>query len=365
MRRPLVHHCFGSGRLVASPASIPTASEDYAWSAALDRCGCNHLRCEECGGLVQSFAADPGERRYACGCTEYLVDGAVRLGLPEDAYFVRPAPTGWSCHGHPARDLPANLDGERVGAEPDWREWLARSARGELPREGLPTWMPAHANAWLERLVATVSPAERERFATAAASIVTDSGKAADPETRTIWGVAADLSERLGLPSVAVRLATAISATGFDWDADPRRSRDVIGLLEVAADARPGDGAVLAAMRVALANATSASCLLVRVAKADPAWLADEAVALVRRAPAYEATLLRVLGEAGAVDDLRQAVRNLARAGVGSHEERVRAVHRGLPERERERMLTELDGLDGFAASAAPQDAGSRATGDE
>jgi hypothetical protein len=362
MRRPLVHHCFGSGRLVASESSIPSAPEDYAWSAALDRCGCNHLRCEECGGLVRSFAADPGERRYACGCTEYLVDSAVRLGLPEDAYFVRPAPTGWSCHGHPARDLPATLEGVEVGAEPAWREWLGRSARGELPREGLAPWMPGHAHAWLERLVATVSPAERQRFADAAASVVAGPEDAAGTEARAVWGVAADLSERLGLPSVAVRLAGSISTGGFDWDADPRRTRDAIGLLEVAGDARPGDGAVIAAMRVALRSAPNASGLLARVAKVDPAWLADEAVTLVRRQPAYEATLLRVLGEAGAVDDLRQAVHNLARGGVGSRDELVRAVHRGLPEAERERMLAELDGL---AKPDAPSGAAGETEGAE
>ncbi len=272
-----LHVCLRGGALVSGNGSIPDDPADYLWTAALKEVGCGRLHCQSCLQLVAAGALVDGGRAYRCGCTSFIAHTTLWLaGQPEDSPSGL-APSTWGCAGHAHRALPLTLDGTRVDATPDWRALLSASVQGGLTRGG-PPWLPGYGNAWLERLVATVSDDEQGRFAAMVAGLVTDSDGA-------LRMAGLDLAERLALGSVAAVFVRLVAAGTFDWGADEHLSRAAVEQLRraiVALETANGtpDEALKLALRHALLSRAGGSQLIHLMAPYDADWLADNAARL-------------------------------------------------------------------------------------
>jgi hypothetical protein len=333
---PGLHVCYRGGALVPAAGFIPDDRSDHVWSAGLRDVGCNSIHCGHCGGPVQPAAPGPrGERRYACACAQKTVYTTRFLaGEPED----RPdglLPEGWSCGGHPPRALPVILDGLEVPPAPDWSAWIARAAHGGLTPVSPPPWLPPRPHAWLERLLATVSSSERARFGDHAVATIVGGLAGAD--------VAIELSQRLRLPAVRQAIISLVADGAFDWRSDRARARAVVGLLEQTAGDEDSE-ALVRALRSALLGGPSASGVMYALARRDPAWLADAAVAVITANPNFTDRLLTALGEVSPVH-VATALERLIDARLGARADLERAALRSFGADEAAAWSTRLEGF--------------------
>ncbi len=227
------------------------------------------------------------------------------------------------------------LDGLEVPEVPDWAACMARATHEGVTPVSPPSWLPPRRHAWLERLLATVSTAERERFARAAVAAVAGASDGAN--------VAIELSQRLRLPQVRRAVIALVADGAFDWRADRARSRAVVGLLEQTAADEQSDGLILA-LRSALLGAPNASGVMYALARRDPAWLADAAAAVIAANPNLTDRLLTALGEVSP-DHVATALERLIEARLGARSDLERAVLRSFGQASAAAWTARLEGL--------------------
>jgi len=178
------NYCSGYGALVGASREVPARPEEFVWpSLEVPTFGCNHLVCSACGAALKNqggfahgvdhaadlplqlydasdwqpfverraLVRDANIRMYVCRCQMHGAAGGTKL---DDTYYddyTTPAPSTWSCHGHPKIMLPVVLDGESIDVDTDWGA-LVRGAFAGLRATARPLYLrydPAH---WVERL---------------------------------------------------------------------------------------------------------------------------------------------------------------------------------------------------------------------
>jgi hypothetical protein len=284
------HVCERGGVLVSGTGFIPDDAADFVWTPAARALGCGRIICTACGEQVAAASPDPdGGRSYRCRCSAFVAHVSHWLdGQPDDGPSGR-VPSSWRCAGHAPRALPAELDGVRVDAQPDWRAMLVSSVDGRFPAR-TPAWLPDAPNAWLERLVATLDDAERRRFTDMVCALVDDAHEA-------MRRAGLELAERLGLEGVTSALVERVARGELDWTRDEHLAAFAIEQIRRAAVRveRP-DERLRAALRLALMSGHGGP-LLFAAGRHDVDWLADHAVAVTRGMPRGKTRVLNALAD--------------------------------------------------------------------
>jgi len=157
-----LRHCDLGGVLVSARGRLPTDRCEYNLIALQAPCGCNQLRCGNCGEMVRSglpglgltlespltpaalYAAErweglPGttasaeSRLYACCCSLWECRNDTQSIDREHDTPTAPQ-MEWSCVGHPAPELPLRLGDLDIADDADWADIVDRILDGACPR---------------------------------------------------------------------------------------------------------------------------------------------------------------------------------------------------------------------------------------
>ncbi len=202
--------CDAGGLLVYAAGRLPTDPCEHYLEAITVRCGCNQMRCRQCGERVRSgppgrglpsgraltaaelFAAErwedltasaPAVRLYACRCAlwECWLDAQVidrERESPVDPH------TDWACAGHPVPELPTRLGELELRPDSDWAAVVAEVLGGVCPRALQLIGRPDGAALWLGWLYAYLQGRpEADALSVALAARVGDS-ESPDPIAR-------------------------------------------------------------------------------------------------------------------------------------------------------------------------------------
>ncbi len=166
-----LRYCARRGSLVGTKEWLPTQPFDYDWGATYLTIGCNNIGCSKCGQAVTSTTAEDA-RHYRCRCDEAIVRKVKTLdAICRYPGFEGDEPPGWwSCAGHPAVVLPADLDGV----------YITQDRLGEVARVGFvsPPFIPANITErafWVSRLYWLLPELLRPALAEVVAALVLDS----------------------------------------------------------------------------------------------------------------------------------------------------------------------------------------------
>ncbi len=175
----LLRYCEKGGLVVSGAMRVPEDPSEYKHPAVYGAVGCSRLRCTRCGEWVRHQAGvsckDDArahldelfvvedwrrlpyvatsersflwERLDVCRCSAWLELSAHPMEDPEFDPMRDPV-LPWRCAGHPAPELPLEVNGEVVGEGTNWRDLISKIRMGWAPvrlgngdREGPAVWL--------------------------------------------------------------------------------------------------------------------------------------------------------------------------------------------------------------------------------